>query len=268
MRCGIGKFFCDLLFVANLKQSTNWWESDIIGKAKTINNRNKRSKTSSNQPTGQNQFECIQLLFVIYLSLVVICYHLLATSSNQPADQNQFECSQQWQRFADCNLRSSPSNGIVNKMVIIIINHDYRHHRGHDPVYYDDYDSSHDNDDDLDSSTCVSQAQEAIADPEAPIAWVWRHLTWWQYMGVKTSSQVPRPSSELEVRWHPTYRSAGNIGGKWGQYIGEESSLKTTWWNNPVASCESIRWPAEAAPAESPNRVTLSLIVYVVNEIV
>ena len=94
------------------------------------------------------------------------------TSSNQPADQNRFECIQQWQRSAGCNLRSSPSNGIVNKMVIIIINHDYRHHRGHDPYYYDDYDSSHDNDDDLDSSTCVSQAQEAIADPEAPIAWV------------------------------------------------------------------------------------------------
>ena len=128
--------------------------------------------TSSSQPAGQSWFECIQQLFVIYLSLFVICYHLLATSSNQPVDQNQFECSQQWQRFADCNLRSSPSNGIVNKMVIIIINHDYRHHRGHDPVYYDDYDSSHDNDDDLDSSTCVSQAQEAIADPEAPIAWV------------------------------------------------------------------------------------------------
>ena len=265
MRCGIGKFFCDLLFVANLKQSTNWWESDIIGKAKTINNRNKRSKTSSNQPTGQNQFECIQLLFVIYLSLVVICYHLLATSSNQPVDQNQFECSQQWQRSAGCNLRSSPSNGIVNKMVIIIINHDYRHHRGHDPVYYDDYDSSHDNDDDLDSSTCVSQAQEAIADPEAPIAWVWRHLNIWVWRHLV---RFPDPLLNWKFADIPLTGQREKIGGKWGQYIGEESSLKTTWWNNPVASCESIRWPAEAAPAESPNRVTLSLIVYVVNEIV
>ena len=37
--------------------------------------------------------------------------------------------------------------------------------------------------------------------------------------------------------------------------------FKDTWWNNPVASCESIRWPAEAAPAESPNMVTLMVFI-------
>ena len=37
--------------------------------------------------------------------------------------------------------------------------------------------------------------------------------------------------------------------------------IKDTWWNNPVASCESIRWPAEAAPAESPNMVTLMVFI-------
>ena len=37
-----------------------------------------------------------------------------------------------------------------------------------------------------------------------------------------------------------------------------------TWWNKPVASCESIRWPAEAAPAESPNRVTLITTIVII----
>ena len=41
--------------------------------------------------------------------------------------------------------------------------------------------------------------------------------------------------------------------------------FKDTWWNNPVASCESIRWPAEAAPAESPNMVTLMVfMIYII----